>query len=395
MVHNLNIYSTVLGVVLLFTGCGAPMPQAAPEGVATISSVATPEPTQTPTAAPSPNPEKKENLIEKIETVYNQLDSSRLPTDKTNLRLYDELDSEGLPPQLLHDTPEAYRLSQAVRNLMDSPTTIGLRDFDLFENAHMPSLLQTALYHTQPIIFGIETSDTDRFKFTPKNHRLGLLAEWESESGRSPSELFYEDDVFETAEYLFGKLPECAASAVEKPYYYYGREQVFSRVGDYGGPWWKYPQIVSYAQTDSGYSCEAVLVLALDEDEPQHGDSNDIPLSADNFDEQTQTLSRYRFTFREADDDSHLIVTSLATLTPEDIARECELAASASSDAASAGQPQSTDDAQPISDDAPQSSQERAASGQPAVSQQGGASDSDQTMQSHTQADTKFELCVL
>lgn len=309
---EVKVLSAVMGAVML-SGCGAPVPVSAPSGhgESVISAMASPLPAGT--SAPNKAAGDDGDIIAQMEALYDKLDSSRLPVDRTWIRLLDETEQEDLPPQLFFDEAEAYRLSQAIRNLMSGPHQLGLRDFESIDEAYKPSLLEAALFHTQPIIFGIETSSEDIFKFTPKNHVLGMLVKREIESGRWPSELFYEDDVQSVMDYLYGEGVDFFGNNVNKPYYYYEREHVFSRVGDYGGPYWGYPQITNYTKTDEGYECETVIVSALDKNEPMYGDDHEVALTKENFEENTALSAKYRFAFREAPD-GHLQLSSFKTL---------------------------------------------------------------------------------
>ena len=103
-----------------------------------------------------------------------------------------------------------------------------------------------------------------------------------------PSEIFSVEDVHATFAALFGEEIE-VYDMDHAPYYYYQTEGIYSRVGDFGGPWWVYPMILSIEETDTGAVVEMIEVNALDKDTPTHiwTEEESIDLSADNFAEVT------------------------------------------------------------------------------------------------------------
>ena len=77
---------------------------------------------------------------------------------------------------------------------------------------------------------------------------------------------------------------------------------------------WPYAQITDYQKTENGYVCEAVLVSALDDKEPLsvYSDDGQVLLTADNFEEATASLNKYRYTFTW--ESGRLILSGLKTL---------------------------------------------------------------------------------
>ncbi len=212
-----------------------------------------------------------------------------------------------LPPQLMLDEPTSYRLAQTIRNMTYFNNTDWSTEFDHIENAHFWDLLLAALYRTPTISMPFEQDYNQNPPWTstqyPNHHLLGLLNN-EFEQGRPIDWVIYEADVKTTFEFLFGaewlQNWDRVGGQDVYPYYYYKRDGVFAFSCGFGGPMWKYAQILGYEKTADGYLAEAVCIWALDKDIPL--EHNDVILTKENFMEQTALLPIIRYTFIEMPD---------------------------------------------------------------------------------------------
>ncbi len=236
-----------------------------------------------------------DNLIREMDSLYAMLDTSRLP-QKDNGYWQDATEAE-MPPQLVSDHPLAMQIALHIRKGYLYADGNLLEPFGDIDESFRPAILQTALYTTASVDWG---ELDDEGNSTNPDHVLTWLVKNEIEEQRMPSALLYASDVDETIATYYGDL-DFMHMTPPNHYLYYGREEVYCQIGDYGGPAWRYPQITSIQETDDGVVCEAVLVWAMSPDEPMWTDEN-VDLTADNFLSATVESPLYRYTFRQEND---------------------------------------------------------------------------------------------
>lgn len=254
-----------------------------------------------------------ENLLEQMDALYAQLDDSRKPEQDYSMITY-EYDAQTMPPQLALDEEEAYEIAALVMNYLYFGGNI-LEDFDEIDNIYRPAMIQTALYRTTPIVYDWQYSMGDgQYEYLGPfdNHVISALMKHEVEEGRALSDFVYADSVEKNIRQLFGDEVDFYHMDLD-PYYYYAREGVYARAGDFGGPMYPYPQITAYERTEDGLTCELTLVHSLDRETPMNAGGED--LTAENFEEATASLAQYRYTFATAPD-GHYILASLKTVRP-------------------------------------------------------------------------------
>ena len=298
---------SLLLMLALLAGCAS---SDAAEDASTASPTSTPAASASGTSS-SPAPEAagetgEASILERLEAVYADLDRSELP--RTESYLWYEADEAALaelPQQLVLDTPEAYQFAQIIRNYLYFGGNI-LEDFDASTFLYQPAAIQTALYHTAPLNTSALIEEDGSYN---TDHILGLLCYREQAEGRMPSEIFSVEDVHATFAALFGEEIE-VYDMDHAPYYYYQTEGIYSRVGDFGGPWWVYPMILSIEETDTGAVVEMIEVNALDKDTPTQisTEEESIDLSADNFAEATAHAPVLRYTFQSTGEDRYILV---------------------------------------------------------------------------------------
>ena len=243
-------------------------------------------------------------ILTSLKTIH--VDDSRLPLEKFSYWYSTDQAALGeLPQQLVIDTQEAYFYAQVIRNYLCIGSNI-LEDFEnVKEIKNTEHVIATALYHTTPMRWS-----GDRLH----GHVLHAILDMPENDGLCG--IYYADDVQATIRRMFGddvNIPN--KSITSHPYF--EKENVYGRIGDYGGPWWGYPMLTAMQPTESGMICEVVLVMARDKDTPVHVQGFE-EVTVENFAEATANLPRYRYTFTENVDGS-LILTSLQTLQPETV----------------------------------------------------------------------------
>lgn len=279
-----QIVSVVLAaalVLMALSGCGAKVSEPQP----------LPQSSQGETIALEPTNEK----IPAVELSYNYFSfNDTLPDD--------------LPQQLVMDEETAYRLARTIQNfLFYGENRLG--DFDGQLQGEIPGLVETVVYHTNPINFVFSYDETGFTSEEYPNHVITKLSEQLVEQGKYPCAIIYAEDAKETAVRLFGdavQYQDASAGFFE----YFPEEGVYIQFGDIGGARWPYPQITSYSKTEDGYVCEAILVWAIDKETPiQLGD---VELTKENFAQATAGAQKLRYHFKEQD--GRLILTGLKTI---------------------------------------------------------------------------------
>ena len=306
----------ILSLLLAFSllaGCTATPPASSSSSPSTSQSESSHESSSSATSSESASSTSSDSVIDQLTRLYRELHQTELPRVDYSGWLETDPDSlDQLPQQLVIDTPEAYEYAQRIRNYFYFGGNI-LEDFDDPEMIYQPAAIQTALYHTTPINIWSYYED-GKLSEPYGDHQLGALLLRESAEGRYPSDLFYVKDVHETYAKLFGGDLTIYDQDV-LPYYYYELEGVYSRVGDFGGPWWTYPMVTSIEETDSGVIVEIIEVDALDKDTPVSiwkGEES-IDLTAENFAEATENEPILRYTFQR-EDTGDLILVGLQTI---------------------------------------------------------------------------------
>ena len=303
-----SLAALLCALTLLMTSC-------APAQSTTSEQPSKPESSEPEQPETSPDDQSAQtDLIEQIQALWAQLDTTKLPQESLGRGTLKEFEPgvrpEDLPVQTLYpEDATAYQLANQIWNVTAFSGNI-LEDFDSPDNAYLPAMLHTALYRTNPLdLTGYQPEDPER----KSDHVITALMQEQNDDGRWPSYAFAGEDVHATVTRLFGSDIQPYDMDVG-PYYYFKRGDVYLQMGDYGGPMWPYAQITHYEQTDNGYLCEAVLIHALDAEQPLYltRDGQDINLTAENFEELTADLAKYRYTFTWEDD--HLILSALQTL---------------------------------------------------------------------------------
>lgn len=250
-----------------------------------------------------------DSIIGQMESLYRQLDDSRLPLESyTYWHSTDQAELDELPQQLVLDTPEAYFYAQTIRNYLCYGNI--LEDFEGVESLKNDSvILQTALFHTKPIQWHSWAEEGRE-----QTHQISWLMRNENAESRGLCELFYADDVQDTIRRMFGEGTHVMNWSTGS-YLYYPREGIYGCIGSFGGPWWRYPMLLAMEPTEDGMICEVVLVWALDKETPFQLPGFD-EITAENFAEATADLPRYRYTFAMGEDGAP-ILTALQTLESE------------------------------------------------------------------------------
>lgn len=257
--------------------------------------------------------EQGNSLLAQIDALYAQLDTTPLPlleNDRYSLDPNHGVDE--LPPQLAIDTPEAYVLSNQIRNYLYFGGNI-LEDFNNPNDAYFPAMLQTALYHATPIDLTKTGWDwnSEEYLSTDSNHVVALLIKQEIENGRMPSDVYYASEVEAVVHHLFGDERE-VFHFDQSPYYHFKKAGLYTRLGDFGGPAWVYPQMTLIEKTATGYVCEAVMVSALEKDTPMET-RDGVILTRENFEQASINSPKYRYTLRE-EADGRLTLQAFQTL---------------------------------------------------------------------------------
>lgn len=306
---------TVLAITLAAATLSACTPPAPPVAASSQVQAASSVPASDTPPAPLPEedaqasemPEEQPGtLLEQIDALYAQLDTTPLPLledDRYSLDPNHGVDE--LPPQLVIDTPEAYMLANQVRKFLYFGGNI-LEDFNNPNDALSPPILKTALYRTAPIDYKVleDIIGTD--------HILAELVEREAKNGRRPDEIYYTDEVEAVVHYLFGDEVQVGHMDIE-PYYFFRQAGVYTLPRNVRAQWWSYPQITLIEKTAEGYICEAVMVMALDKQTPMEARGSNVPLTRENFEQESVNAPKYRYTFRE-EADGRLTLQAFKTL---------------------------------------------------------------------------------
>ena len=101
--------------------------------------------------------------------------------------------------------------------------------------------------------------------------------------------MFYADDVSAALERLFG-ITEQPHQTVDY-YHYFPEEGVYITYGEMIHIW-QYPQLLSYQETEDGYSCEVILT------DERLGTIGDQEVTAENIERLAAEVPHYDFTFR-------------------------------------------------------------------------------------------------
>lgn len=241
-------------------------------------------------------------ILTSLKTIH--VDDSRLPLEKFSYWYSTDQAALGeLPQQLVIDTQEAYFYAQIIRNYLYIGSNI-LEDFENVEEIrNTENVIATALYHTTPARWS-----GDRL------HGHVLHAIFDRPESYGLCGIYYADDVQATIRRMFGDDVNIPNKSI--PIFpYFEKENVYGRIGEFGGPWWGYPMLTAMQPTETGMICEVVLVSARDKDTPVRVKGFE-EITAENFAEATANLPRYRYTFTEGADGS-LILTCLQTLQTE------------------------------------------------------------------------------
>lgn len=260
---------------------------------------------------PEPEPQGDGGIMAQIDELYGQLSREKLPPAEWDPFLQaDEASLAELPRQLVVDTPEAYYYAQVIRNYLAQGTK--LPDFESPDHIYVAEALKVALYHTKPIkwIWDFQGGASGGVYNGPNDDNIvNALVKREVEEGRGICDVFYAEDVHATIQKLFGDEADIWDHDVF-PYYYYDKEKVYTRIGDFGGPGWQYPVVTSMQATPDGMICDIILVWALDKDTPLEADG--IELTPENFKNAAAKSAEYRYTF--VNRDGGQVLASLKTL---------------------------------------------------------------------------------
>lgn len=261
------------------------------------------------TAMPS-NPQQ-EDSSSFTSFIAADLSNEKIPLQNENYYFsFEDALPQDLPPQLIEDNETAYRLSLTVSDFLFYGGN-RLDDFDEKTKENAEGVLETAIFHTTPLNLNYSYGVGEGFVCEDyPNHAITKLVERLVRDGRDPTAIFYADDVKDTAEKLFGQAVKYKDADVAF-YGYFPEKKVYVQFGELSGPRLPYPQITSYSKTEQGYTCDAVLVAALDKDTPITID--DITLTKENFEELTSKNEKYRYTFTKQTD-GIFILTGLKTL---------------------------------------------------------------------------------
>lgn len=276
MIHcKKTLLAAVAGLVLLAFACGC---------------MSTNEP---PPGSGSSLADGTGTILAEMETLYQQLDSRRIPTKAANVYEFkNEVTPGDLPTQFILDEPVAYQLAQQIRSVLYPSPVLG--NFDNVVGADHYGLLLTALYHSPALDFQY-SYDNQGVLTVPDypDHQVGYVMQDALNNDLLPAALYYADDVQTTVELLFGKdVPELVTRDAA-PYFLYKREGLYV-AAEMSDPL-PYPQLLSYTVTDGHYVCEAVLLPFTDRDTPPEVEG--VPVTAENFAEVAATLPHYSYTF--------------------------------------------------------------------------------------------------
>ncbi len=237
------------------------------------------------------------------------LSNERIPLrEESRFFSFQDALPQNLPPQIISDDEEAYRLALTIRNYL----FYGKNSLEDFSRQVNGGALETAIYHTIPLDLRYSYGLGEGFVCEEyPNHVITGLVEELVRKGKDPAAIFYADAVRATAKKLFGE--DVAYKDAGAAFYEYFPEQdVYIQFGDLPQTWFLYPQITAYRKTDDGYTCEAILVWALDSDTPMK--VNDTALTKDNFEQVTSGSEKYRYTFT-SQQDGLLVLRELQTLS--------------------------------------------------------------------------------
>ena len=281
MKQIVSILLVAVMALMALTGCGTSASQPQPQ----------PQSSQSESIALEPTNEK----IPAVELSYNYF-------------AFNDALPEDLAPQLVIEDETAYRLARTIQNyLFYGENRLGSFDGQL--QAEIPGLVETVVYHTNPINFVFSYDESGLTCEEYPNHVITKLSEQLVEQGKFPCLIAYAEDVKETAIRLFGdavQYQDASAGFFE----YFPEEGVYIQFGDIGGARWPYPQITAYEKTEEGYTCEAILVSNMGKDTPIL--LGEVELTKENFAEATASAQKLRYQFKEQD--GRLILTGLATL---------------------------------------------------------------------------------
>lgn len=257
----------------------------------------------------------EENLLEQIDTLWAQLDTTRLPQRDWG-HSYAPLreTKETMPVQVLYpDDDTAYMLANSVSNLLYY-TGNSLRDFSTpLDEVVDDGIISTVLFRINPLQFNIEHGSAGgRITTEYPNHIISAAVQQFVRDGHSVGQVYDKRDVEEAIRYLFGEQVVDIRHTDVSPYYYLGRAGVYASDDGFGGPWYRYPQIVSYMETDDGYICNVVVGSGLDHDTPPQLSGN-TDLTKENFAGLSKDEPEYSYIFTKAED-GHLVLTSLVTV---------------------------------------------------------------------------------
>lgn len=264
---------------------------------------------------PETSSASEDNLLEQIDALWAQLDTTRLPQRDWG-NSYNPLreTKETMPMQVLYPHDDtAYMLANSVRNLFNYAGN-NLRDFSApLDEVVDDGIISTVLFRTNPLQFNIE-HDRAGGKITTEypNHIISAAVQQFVRDGHSVGNIYDKRDVEDAIRYLFGEQVGSIRHGDISPYYYLGSAGVYTCDVGFGGPWYRYPQIVSYKETDDGYICNVVVGSGLDHETPPQL-SGPTDLTKENFAEMAKDEPEYCYIFTKADD-GHLVLTSLVTV---------------------------------------------------------------------------------
>jgi hypothetical protein len=217
--------------------------------------------------------------------------ASRLPVKECygDWTFFDPIPSD-TKPQLLCKDEVAIRLALMIRQLLPA----GVNGLPFFENeasVDKTAAIKIAFANTPSVdLSGSSYTINEGFRWKkypdhPITIRLAQL--WKE--GNSPTDVFYADDVSAALERLFG-ITDQPHQTVDY-YHYFPEEGVYITYGDMIHIW-RYPQILSYQETEDGYSCEVILT------DERLGTIGDQEVTAENIERLAAEVPHYYFTFR-------------------------------------------------------------------------------------------------
>lgn len=231
-------------------------------------------------------------------------DTESVPHLSLNNDFYSRRFSDPLPddmiPQLICTDETAVRLALTIQQLLEMGTA-QLPFFDNNNPLDTDAAAKIAIFNTAPIdLSGSEYTATDGFRWNDHpDHPITMRLAQLYKQGNSPTDVIYAEDVSVTLERLFG-ITDWTHHTVDW-YYYFPEEGVYITYGEMVRRG-KYPQLLSWEETENGYSCEVILTDAW------FGTVNDQEVTEENIEELAAEVPHYVFTFNMVDGEP--IVTS-------------------------------------------------------------------------------------